>query len=130
MIRFFKAYWKSVFVLISILVLSFMNPPSIPSMKELFSFDKIAHLIMYTGFTFVLLWDTSQATGFKNRRQLYVLAGILFPVFIGALTEVLQTILFAPRAAEWGDFFSDTSGVGIGWLMFYGWRKWRFLLSS
>lgn len=129
MIRFFKAYWKSVIVLISILVLSFMNPPSIPSMKEIFSFDKVAHLVMYAGFTVVLLLDTSLVKGYKRSRRLYVVAGILVPVFVGALTEVLQTILFAPRAAEWGDFYSDSAGVAVGWLLFYGWRKWRPLLT-
>jgi VanZ family protein len=129
MILVVKNYWKSILVLTAIFLLSFMNPPSIPTMKELFSFDKIAHLIMYSGFTFVLLVDTSQSTGYTNRRRVYLVAGVLFPVFIGALTEVLQTILFAPRSAEWGDFFSDSSGVAIGWLMFYLWRKWKSILT-
>lgn len=129
MILVVKNYWKSILVLTAIFLLSFMNPPSIPTMKELFSFDKIAHLIMYSGFTFVLLVDTSQSTGYTNRRRVYLVAGVLFPVFIGALTEVLQTILFAPRSAEWGDFLSDSSGVAIGWLMFYLWRKWKSILT-
>lgn len=129
MIRFLKIYWKSLLVLMAILLLSFMNPPSMPSMPELISFDKVAHLIMYTGFTFVLLVDTSLAKGFANRRKLYLFVCIVFPVFIGALTEILQTVLFAPRSAEWGDFFSDSAGVSIGWLLFYFWRKLRPLLT-
>jgi len=123
--KYLIAYWKSLAVLFAIFVLSFMNPPSIPSVRELFSFDKIAHLIMYSGFTFVLLIDTSALKGVESKKLFYIYFGIVLPVFIGALTEVLQTILFAPRAAEWGDFLSDTAGVVVGWLAFSIWQRWR-----
>ena len=128
MLRWLGAYWKSIAVLFTIFFLSFMNPPSIPSISTLFSYDKIAHLIMYAGFTFIILYDTSGLSFLTNRRNVYIYLGIVFPVFIGGLTEVLQTLLFAPRAAEWGDFISDTGGVVLGWLLFGAWRKWRTLL--
>jgi VanZ family protein len=127
--KYIVAYWKSIFVLITIFVLSFMNPPSIPSVRELFTFDKIGHLIMYSGFTFVILTDTAALSVAGSRKRWYIYAGIVFPVFIGGLTEVLQTILFAPRAAEWGDFLSDTAGIAVGWLAFALWRRWRLYIS-
>lgn len=128
--RYFLAYWKSLAVLIAIFVLSFMNPPSIPSVRELFSFDKIGHLIMYSGFTFVLLNDTAAFKFVKRKKPWYLYLGIGFPVFIGALTEVLQTILFAPRAAEWGDFLSDMAGIAVGWLAFALWQRWRRIVYN
>ena len=123
--RYLIAYWKSLAVLIAIFVLSFMNPPSIPAVKELFSFDKIAHVIMYSGFTFVLLTDTLAISFLKRKKPLFIYFGVILPIFIGALTEILQTILFAPRAAEWGDFISDSAGVAVGWLAFALWKRWR-----
>lgn len=80
---------------------------------------------MYAGFTFVLLMDTSVLKKVESKKLLYIYLGIVLPVFIGALTEILQTILFAPRAAEWGDFLSDTSGVAVGWLAFAIWQRLR-----
>ncbi|MDX9747584.1 MAG: VanZ family protein [Paludibacter sp.] len=128
--RYFLAYWKSLAVLIAIFVLSFMNPPSIPSVRELFSFDKIAHVIMYFGFTFVILNDTAGLKDVARKKPFYIYLGIGFPVFIGALTEVLQTILFAPRAAEWGDFLSDMAGIAVGWLAFALWQRWRRIVYN
>lgn len=126
MLRWIVSYWKTLLVLLAILVLSFMNPPSLPpSVTKLFSFDKLGHLMMYAGFTFVLLLDTSSLTGLRNPRRLLYLIGIAIPLSLGAITEILQTVLFSPRAAEWGDFLSDTAGVFVGWLAFLVWRKWR-----
>ncbi len=125
MIRFIVSYWKSLFVFSTILFLSFMNPPSLPSVKVLFSFDKIGHVGMYTVLTFLLLMDTSSLRRVRSRRPYYYWLGIAFPIVVGGLTEIFQTLLFAPRAAEWGDFIADVAGVALGWLFFLAWRKWR-----
>jgi VanZ family protein len=125
MIHFIGTYWKSLLVCITILFLSFMNPPSIPSVQVLFSFDKIGHLGMYAIFTFLLLTDTSNLQQVRSRKPYYIWLGIAFPVFVGGMTELLQTLLFAPRAAEWGDFVADVAGVAVGWLLFFAWQKWR-----
>jgi len=123
--RWIIAYWKSLSVLLAILVLSFMNPPSVPAVRELFSFDKVGHLMMYAGLTLMVLIETSGMKMVKSRRSYFWVLGGVFPVLTGALTELLQTLLFAPRAAEWGDFFSDVAGVLMGWLLFFAWQKWR-----
>lgn len=123
--RWIIAYWKSLSVLLAILVLSFMNPPSVPAVRELFSFDKVGHLMMYAGLTLMVLIETSGLKMVKNRRSYFWVLGGVFPVLTGALTELLQTLLFAPRAAEWGDFFSDVAGVLMGWLLFFAWQKRR-----
>lgn len=123
--RWIIGYWKSIAVLLAILVLSFMNPPSMPTVKELFSFDKVGHLMMYAGLTFMVLIETSVLKRVKSRRPYFIGLAVVLPVAVGALTELLQTLLFAPRAAEWGDFFSDVAGVVLGWLLFFAWQKWR-----
>lgn len=123
--RWIIGYWKSIAVLLAILVLSFMNPPSMPTVKELFSFDKLGHLMMYAGLTFMVLIETSVLKRVKSRRPYFIGLAVVLPVAVGALTELLQTLLFAPRAAEWGDFFSDVAGVVLGWLLFFAWQKWR-----
>ncbi len=123
--RWIIAYWKSLSVLLAILVLSFMNPPSVPAVRELFSFDKVGHLMMYAGLTLMVLIETSGLKMVKNRRSYFWVLGGVFPILTGALTELLQTLLFAPRAAEWGDFFSDVAGVLMGWLLFFAWQKRR-----
>jgi VanZ family protein len=42
---------------------------------------------------------------------------LAFPLFTGAIIEYLQGSVFQPRSAEWLDFFSDTMGVVIGFLL-------------
>jgi VanZ family protein len=123
--KWLNRYWKSLLVLLVILLLSFMNPPSLPAVSTLFSFDKVGHLGMYAGLTFILLIDTAAFLAYREHVSWFVIIGVIIQVALGAVTEILQTLLFAPRAAEWGDFLSDAAGVLFGWLAFLVWQRWR-----
>ena len=49
----------------------------------------------------------------------FFLICILFPIFIGGIVEILQPMYFAPRTAEWFDWFSDIGGVLLGWMTMF-----------
>ena len=112
-------YWESILLIIAILYLSFA-PPS--TFKEVPTFqiehlDKIVHVFLYTLLTVFLIFDFRKAKSSNNFSIHFVLICLLFPVVLGGLVEILQPMYFAPRTAEWGDWFSDISGMVLGWLI-------------
>ena len=124
-INFLHSYWGSILIIAGILYLSF-TPPStfqgIPTfnIKHL---DKIIHFLLYSGLSLVLIYDFQ-----KNKRSnivsvSFVTFCILFPIVLGGLVEIMQQQFFAPRTAEWSDWFSDIGGVLAGWLVMYLLRK-------
>jgi len=113
-----RLYWKSIPVVLCILYLSFAPPSTFKEIPtfEIKHLDKIVHLLMYAGLTFILVYDFQkyQKTGTKSLT--FILNCLLFPIILGGLVEILQEQFFAPRTAEWGDWLSDIVGVLIGWL--------------
>ena len=112
-------YWKSILVIVCILFLSFA-PPSTFNEIPTFHFDhldKVVHLCMYAGLTIILIVDFRKAKTTNTVTLIFVFTCLLFPIILGGLVEILQPIYFAPRTAEWGDWFSDISGVLLGWLI-------------
>lgn len=112
-------YWRSILVILGILYLSFA-PPS--TFKEVPTFhiehlDKIIHLFLYSVLTISLILDFRKNKTSNTLSLVFVFSCLLFPVFLGGLVEILQPMYFAPRTAEWGDWFSDISGVLLGWLI-------------
>jgi len=47
----------------------------------------------------------------------FMLISLLTPVILGGIVEILQPIYFAPRTAEWLDWFSDITGALLGWII-------------
>ena len=111
-------YWKSILMTLVILVLSFAKLPSPGSLPKEIPFDKIAHFFMYLILTIILMYDFTKDTKLNFRKNMFVYICILFPLLLGAITEILQTLFFYPRIAEWVDLFSNTAGVFIGWGIF------------
>jgi len=48
----------------------------------------------------------------------FFLICLVIPVFLGGAVEIIQPMYFAPRTAEWSDWFSDVAGVIFGWSAF------------
>lgn len=119
LIQFFRSYWKSVFLLCWILYLSFA-PPSTFNKIPTFEFkniDKIVHLIMYTGLSFVLILDYYHQKKHNIHRTTFVLVCLVFPAILGGIIEIMQGAFFAPRTASWFDWYFDIFGVILGWII-------------
>lgn len=69
---------------------------------------------MFTGLTGILIFDFRRYAK-KITTLRFVLICLAFPVFLGGAIEILQPLYFAPRTAEWFDWFSDITGVLLGW---------------
>ena len=115
-IHFILCFWKSILIISIILYLSFA-PPSTFNGVPTFEFeDKLVHILMYAGLTGILIFDFRRYAKTKTMSIIaFILICLLFPVFLGGAVEILQPMYFAPRTAEWSDWFSDITGMLIGW---------------
>lgn len=114
--NFFIHYWKSMIFTACILYLSFAPPSTFKGIPTFENEDKLVHLFLYTVLTCILIFDFRQYTRRKQTSRLtFILICIILPVFLGGAIEILQPMYFAPRTAEWFDWFSDIAGVLLGW---------------
>jgi len=107
-------YWKTLFVIGCILFLSFTSPSTFKGIPTFENEDKLVHILMFTGLTGILIFDFRKHAK-KMTTLKFVLICLAFPVFLGGAIEILQPMYFAPRTAEWFDWFSDITGVLLGW---------------
>jgi len=116
--KFLGTYWKSILIISGILYLSFAPPSTFKGVPSFENEDKLVHIIMYGGLTCVLIFDFRQYAKNNPLSTLaFILICLLTPVILGGIVEILQPIYFAPRTAEWIDWFSDITGVMLGWLV-------------
>ena len=112
-------YWKSIIIISVILYLSFAPPSTFKGVPAFENEDKIIHMLMYGGLTWMLIFEFKQYAK-KNFMSAFAFFGIciFLPIFIGGAVEILQPMYFAPRTAEWFDWFSDITGVLVGWSVY------------
>ena len=116
--KFLRTYWKSILIISGILYLSFAPPSEFKGIPTFENEDKLVHIIMYGGLTCVLIFDFRQYAKNNPLSSLaFILICLLTPVILGGVVEILQPMYFAPRTAEWFDWFSDITGVLLGWLV-------------
>lgn len=117
--NFLFHYWMSCLAVSAILYLSFAHPVTFSRIPSFENADKLAHLIIYSVVTIILIFDfrTSQK---PNTHPLYfVLVCLVFPTFLGGIIEIIQPLYFAPRSGSLGDFLANVAGVFIGWAVMH-----------
>ena len=83
--------------------------------------DKVAHLLMYAGFTFASLWgyrEPLQKRGEAYRKKAVWIA-IVIGIVYGALTEIMQETLIPSRTGSVYDWIADTIGSVLGAIIAY-----------
>jgi len=114
--NFLFCYWRTIIIFSIILYLSFASPATFSGIPSFENEDKLVHLLMYAGFTTVLIFDFRQFSRKRNTNLYnFVLWCLIFPIFIGGAIEVIQPTFFPPRTGTWSDFAFDIAGVLIGW---------------
>ena len=114
--NFFLHYWKTLIIISVILYLSFTSPSTFKGIPTFENEDKLVHFLMFFGLTCVIMFDFGNYVKKNNSNLVFILTCIVFPIFLGGAIEILQPMYFAPRTAEWFDWFSDITGVLVGWL--------------
>ena len=107
---------------IVILILTGLPGSLFPRVKPAIGLDKVAHILMYTGFAFACLWGyrkqfVSNGLAYKKRAMLLT---IIISIAYGGLTEIMQeTITVLHRSGDWRDLIADAIGTVLGVLIFY-----------
>lgn len=118
----FFNYWKSIFVSVCIMFLSFAAPSNfseIPTFEFTYA-DKIVHLLMYAGLAFALMIDYRKSTKINRYNLGFVLSCFALPIIFGGIIEIVQSVYFPPRTGDWFDWLADIAGVLIVWMGWLG----------
>lgn len=72
--------------------------------------DKVAHALMFGGFTLCLLFDRQRRQHWKAPRLMQFLEAVCLGFIFGFITELLQSIMELGRTAEMTDLLADLAG--------------------
>ena len=104
-------YWKSSIWIVCVLFLSFLPASSLSSDWDFFeNQDKLIHLIMYGGISFLLLLDMHFRM-FNNYR--FIIVMLLSIVLFSTIIEILQPI-FSNRGRDLFDVIANFIGAVLG----------------
>lgn len=110
--HYLRTYPLSILLIFIISYLSFFKPPETP-MEEIPYIDKAVHICMYGGLTFVLWVEYL----LRHRNISYtriIIGGILAPICMSGLFEILQSTCTENRSGDWMDLIANITGVCLG----------------
>jgi VanZ family protein len=119
MLRYIKHYPISLFIILTVIYLSFFKPPK-TELDTIPDFDKLVHICMYLGMSGMLWLEFLRA----HRRDLSPLwhawvGAFCCPILFSGMVEILQATLTKYRSGDWLDFAANTTGVCIATLFAY-----------
>ena len=118
-----KRYPLSLFVTVIIVVLSLAPIGRVEFAEDVPLADKWTHMVMY-GFLALVVWWETVRRGPRPSWPYLLVVGLLLPIALGGLLEILQSTLTTYRSGEWLDFVADAlgaldgSGLGLLFLFF------------
>ncbi|MDR1331169.1 MAG: VanZ family protein [Tannerella sp.] len=127
MLRHVKKYPFSIAVILAVIYLSLMNPPSMDILRFP-GWDKVVHFCMYSGMAGIIWLEYL----FNHRKSgLHLKAGLLaggvYPLLLSGLLEIGQSVLTKSRSGDWLDFAANAGGVVtaslVAWFVLRPWIK-------
>lgn len=120
---FIKRYWESLLYTAVLLVLSFARMPDVPEEMRFFSWDKVVHVLLYSCYALVLMYDFFKGREVSFRKTGFYVIALLFPALMGGAIEICQGLFFPPRQADFFDWLSNLAGILAGWGIFFLWIR-------
>ncbi len=117
MVSILKHYWKSILVVIFIFYLTILHTAKSP---EIFMFphqDKILHFILFFSLSGLLFMDSSQIRP-PIKKSLLIFTTVGLPILYGGSIEITQGLFLPFRTADWFDFFSNSIGSILAYLVY------------
>ena len=104
-----------------ILLLTGLPGSCFPKVSPELSLDKVAHFLMYAGFTFITVWGYRRPyhENGKAYRWKALLLTLAIGIVFGALTEIMQETLIPSRIGSVYDWIADVVGSLFGVILFY-----------
>ena len=119
--RFTRNSYPGILCAAVILLLTGLPGSYFPHVKPVIGMDKVAHLLMYAGFTFISLWGYREPFVEKGSvyRKKAVWIAIVIGITYGALTEIMQETLIPSRTGSVYDWIADLVGSVLGAIIAY-----------
>lgn len=121
MLTFISKYPVSCLLVVVVAGLSLMPIPEAPIAKDIPLFDKWTHMVMYASLTsaiWIEYFRQHRHTGLWRYLRLHgrriALLGIVAPLCLGGVLELLQAYATTYRSGEWLDFAANSIGVAAG----------------
>lgn len=93
--------------------------PHFSSFWDWISPDKLVHLFMFGVLVLLFMIANVKQYNYKKKRYHYIISSLIISILLGALTEVLQKFVFIGRHANIYDFFANTLGCFLGFILFF-----------
>ncbi len=105
-----KHYPLSIVITIAVVILSLVPFPHIELAEDVPLADKWTHMVMYAGISATIWFEYIRAN-----KQVCILSlsliGVIFPILLGGILELMQEYLTSTRSGEWLDFVADSIGA-------------------
>lgn len=120
-------YHKTILLTFLILFLSLYNLRGVYHVAQAIPYaDKIVHFLMYFGITLVFLFEHYIET-LKMDKNDYVMN--FYPLILGGLIEIIQSMLTNSRSGDWYDFIADISGILVANVFFLLIKDVKFFIA-
>ena len=117
--KYFKLHWPWIAWLASILILTAIPGkyvPKVQSLHDLLEFDKLVHILLFTGLVFLALRSFVTQYRTNSQRLLYVVI-VITAIATGGVTELMQQYILGRQGSLY-DFGADALGCLIGMVLF------------
>lgn len=89
--------------------------------------DKIAHAVMFGGFSLLILLDETRRNAWKPISRAKIWGAFATSALLGLIVEICQLVMELGRSFEWLDFVADSTGALLACLL---WTWGAHKLSS
>ncbi len=110
MVYYFRKYPVSLFIIGTVLYLSFFKPPS-TGLNTVTHLDKVVHFCMYFGMSGALWLEFIRNHKDSGKWGHACLGALVCPVILSGIIEVLQEYATSYRGGDWFDFLANTLGA-------------------
>lgn len=112
-----RPYFLSEMIFVAIVVLSTVPVPEVKPLGEVPLMDKWVHFVMYGVFASCLWFEYYRKAPEKRFTPEAILLAVVFPIITGGALELAQAYLTTCRSGEWMDFYANSIGVGLGFII-------------
>ena len=104
-----RHYPFSILTILAIWYLSFFTPPH-TQLEEINNFDKLVHVCMYGGLSSII-WIEHLIRHKQIKKIQLTIGGILLPILMSGIIEILQSQCTDNRSGDWMDFIANCTGI-------------------
>ncbi len=117
-----RKFWPAGLWSLFILLLTGLPGSYFPSVRTFWDWlgpDKLVHLFIFAVLVFLILFGVREQYFNSKKRYVFGIISVVITSLYGLLTEVLQVYVFVGRSGNRFDFYADSVGAILGWVIFF-----------